>query len=90
MAHWRYSGQPVRFFFLDSRASFLFLVLILHIRLWTLGLCSLGLMVFFFLERKGLSVPQALSSFRHALAVFIGGKVRPGTAFPKNKRWKER
>lgn len=89
MAHWRYTQKPVRFFFLDFRASFLCLLLVMHCRLWTCGVCGMGLVLFWLLERKGLSVPMALSRLRHNLVVLIAGKRRPGCAFPKRQRFGE-
>ena len=86
---WRYTQLPVRFFFLDFRAGFLFLLLMMHFRLWTGIVCVLGIAVFCILEKKGLSVPQALSRLRHAGMIFVGGRRRPGCALLKNRRWKE-
>lgn len=71
--HWRNAMKPARFFAVDARASaFLFLFLI-HMRLWTLGLVGVVLLLFWFLERKGLSFSSAMRSARS----WLFGEKRP-------------
>lgn len=56
MAHWRDSARSVRLFFLDFRACFPVLLLIFHIRLWTLILAVVVTIFFSLLDRWGFSL----------------------------------
>lgn len=77
--HWRNSMRPVRFFGFDVRAVIPFFILLFYARLHTLIFCILTTIIFWLLEKKGLTVPSAL----RALRVFILGGFRPG--WPKYK-----
>ncbi|OGT37355.1 MAG: phosphoesterase [Gammaproteobacteria bacterium RIFCSPHIGHO2_12_FULL_38_14] len=55
MAHWRDSARNVKFFFIDSRATFPLLILLLHIRLWTFILALFAIAFFTLLERFGFT-----------------------------------
>lgn len=55
MAHWRDSARNVRFFFIDFRATFPFLVLLLHVRLYTFIFALLAIIFFTILERFGFT-----------------------------------
>lgn len=72
--HWRNSMRTVRFFAFDARAALPLPLLMLHARLWTFLLFLASLLFFGYLERKGLTVPSALRSFRS----WITGQNRPG------------
>lgn len=73
--HWRNSMQPVRFIAFDARAALplpLVLLRLVDWRVWMIFI--LNLLFFRFLERRGLTFPAALRSFR----AWIVGKKRPG------------
>ena len=55
MAHWRDSARNVRFFIVDYRAMFPFLIFLFHIRLWTFAIGVLGMAFFALLERWGFT-----------------------------------
>jgi len=56
-AHWRDSARPARFFMVDARAAFPFLIFILHIRMWTFVSACVAMIFFWILEKYGFSVP---------------------------------
>ena len=62
--HWRNTMRPVRFFNLDARAALPFCILLVYFRLSSLILTILITMVFWFLERLGLTFPASLRAFR--------------------------
>ncbi|MCE3238158.1 MAG: hypothetical protein K0R24_1139 [Gammaproteobacteria bacterium] len=68
MAHWRDSARSVRLFFLDFRACFPLLVLMLHIRLWTFILALIATVFFATLERYGFTLMVFLRWFRAFIA----------------------
>ncbi len=72
--HWRNSMRTIRFFGFDARAALPLPLLMLHFRTWTVVLMIINLLLFHYLEKKGLTVPSALRSFR----VWLIGKDRPG------------
>lgn len=80
--HWRNSMKPVRFFALDARVSVFFLFLILHMRLWTVGLFVFMCFMFWMLERRGLTFDAALRSLR----TWILGTKRPGLLWHRKRR----
>jgi len=69
MAHWRDSARSVRLFFLDFRACFPLLILLLHIRWWTFILAVVATVFFTALERYGFT----LMVFLRWLRAFIAG-----------------
>lgn len=56
MAHWRDSARNTRLWWVDFRACFPLLILIFHIRLWTLLMATIFVLFFTLLERYGFSV----------------------------------
>lgn len=72
--HWRNSMRPARFFSFDARAALPLPLLIIHPRISTIVLFIAFLIVFRYLERKGLTFPSAVRNFR---AWFVG-RDRPG------------
>jgi len=80
--HWRNSMKPVKFFALDARVALFFLIFIVHMRPWTLGLFFLVAFIFWLLERKGLTFDAALRSFR----TWIIGSKRPGWLWLRRRR----
>ncbi len=73
MAHWRETYKPARFFTLDARAGVPLIGVCLHARVWTVGLAVTVLIVFYVLERRGLTLPAALRGLR----AWIIGDRRP-------------
>ena len=69
MAHWRDTARNVRFWFVDFRACFPLLLLLFHIRLWTLLVALITTVFFSLLERYGFS----LIVFGRWLRLFIAG-----------------
>lgn len=67
-AHWRDSARVARFWIFDSRAVFPLVLLILHIRLWTIIVAVLTTFFFYSLERYGFTVPVFLRWLRSSLA----------------------
>jgi intracellular multiplication protein IcmT len=72
--HWRNTMRPVRFFNFDVKAVIPFCILLFYARLSTLIFCGLATLVFWALEKKGLTADAAL----RALRVVIVGNYRPG------------
>lgn len=72
--HWRNSMRVVRFMNFDARAAAPIPLLLVYARLSTLILTIITLLVFRYLENKGLTVPAALRNLRQ----WMVGKDRPG------------
>lgn len=72
--HWRNSMRVVRFFAFDARAAAPIPLLLVYARTSTLILTIITLLIFRFLENKGLTVPSALRNLRSWLV----GADRPG------------
>lgn len=70
--HWRDSARAARFWFLDCRAAFPFLLFLLHVRLWTFVMALLTTIFFATLERYGFTV----NVFWRWLRATIAGKRR--------------
>lgn len=69
-AHWRDSARSIRFFFLDGKAAFVFLFVLIYPRWWTL-IAAFVLMLFFtLLNRYGFT----LSVFGRMLRSFFAGR----------------
>lgn len=83
--HWRNSMRPIKFFGLDAKAALPFLVLLVYFRPITLGLALLITMVFWVLEKRGLTVECALRKFRSWLV----GIDRPGLLPFKHRRFRD-
>lgn len=64
MAHWRDTYKPARFFIMDARAGVIVVVTLLHVRIWTVALMAGTITLFWFLERRGFSLPGAFRAFR--------------------------
>lgn len=83
--HWRNTMYPVRFFNFDARAAFPIPVLFFYARLSTLVLLIVTLILFRFLEQKGLTFPSAMRTLRS----WIVGKSRPGWLGVHHKKFKD-
>ena len=74
--YWRDSQRSARFFMFDAKASFPIILFIFHARLFTFLFAVIVMLVFWFLERKGLDFTTAMRSFRR----FLIGNNRPRAA----------
>lgn len=80
--HWRNTMRIVRFFNLDARASLCFMVLLVYARPSTLFLTFVVTMIFYWLEKRGLTFPSALRSLR----MWFIGTDRPGWSSAHHKQ----
>lgn len=62
--HWRNSMRVIRFFAFDARAAAPIPILLVYARTSTIILTIITLLVFRFLENKGLTVPSAMRNLR--------------------------
>jgi intracellular multiplication protein IcmT len=83
--HWRNTMRPVRFFNLDARAGLPFFFLLIYARPITLVMTLLMTVIFWVLERMGLTFPCAL----RALRVWIVGQARPGWVLYRHRRMRD-
>ena len=74
---WRDSAIVPTFFFLDYRAVFPLLLVILHIAIWTMVISLISILGIAFIQRFGFTPPVALRFIRMRLA----GRVRYGLDF---------
>ncbi|MDE2029496.1 MAG: IcmT/TraK family protein [Alphaproteobacteria bacterium] len=81
--HWRNSQKQARFFALDARAAAPILFFLVHARLWTFVLAILTMLVFWILERRGLTFEAALRAGR----AWILGPRRPAVASDRRRHW---
>jgi intracellular multiplication protein IcmT len=75
--HWRNSGKPIRFFMVDARAFTATFFFLIHARPWTFGFALLVMLIFWFMERRGLSFQASMRTFKSWLL---------GTRRPANRR----
>lgn len=80
--HWRNTMKPVRFFQFDARAGFFIILVLIHARLWTLYLMIGVNIIFWILERKGLSFAAAIRSLR----MWIVGPYRPAWVYTRRRK----
>jgi intracellular multiplication protein IcmT len=83
--HWRNSMRPVRFFNLDARAALPFCLLLFYARPITLLVTIVVTMIFYYLERKGLTFPAALRSLR----VWLTGQDKYGWVALRHRKSKD-
>jgi len=84
--HWRNSMRPTRFGPFDSRAAIPLCILIFRLADWRIWLLmGVNLILFRYLERKGLTFPAALRTLR----VNIVGKDRPGWLSVQTKQFQD-
>jgi len=81
--HWRNTQKPARFFFVDARAVSSVLLFLVHARTWTFVLVVVVMIVFWLLERGGLTFDSAL----RALRSWVLGSNRPGSPRRARRRW---
>ncbi len=80
--HWRNTMRITRFFAFDARAAAPFMVFMMHIRLWTFILFVASLVLFWGLEKRGLTFGSAMRAFR----VWLLGKKRPALLWTKRRK----
>lgn len=71
--YWRETVRTPRLLIFDARLIFFFLLLILHLRLWTFIALVLACCGFWLIERYGYAFPNALRAIRSLIA----GRQRP-------------
>ena len=81
--HWRNTMRTVRFLAFDARAALPIPLLLVYARTSTLILTVITLMLFRFLERKGLTFPAAIRNMRS----WMVGKDRPGWISAQHKKF---
>lgn len=81
--HWRNTQKPARFFFVDARAFISVAVWLFHARMWTFSLCIIVMIVFWLVERAGLTFDSAL----RALRSWLLGANRPANRRKARRRW---
>ena len=65
--HWRNTQKPARFLVFDARSFLAILLFLVHARLWTFITAIVVMLVFWALERRGLTFDSALRTFRRWL-----------------------
>lgn len=70
---WRVTMMPARFVVFDARMVIFVALFLLHVRIWTLCVLVVACILFFLLERRGLTLPAALRLTR----AFLAGSRRP-------------
>jgi intracellular multiplication protein IcmT len=83
--HWRNTMRTVRFAAFDARAALPLPLLLFYARWSTLFLSIAFLVIFRWLERKGLTFPAALRNLR----AWIVGHDRPGWIKAQNKKFRD-
>ena len=83
--HWRNTMRPIRFFNFDVKAIIPFFVLLFHFRVSTVVLCTLSTLLFWGLEKRGLTADAAM----RALRVNIVGTFRPGLPKFRSRKLKD-
>ncbi len=81
--HWRNSMKPARFFMLDARVAIFLMLFIIHMRMWTFLTFIAVCLLFWFLERRGLSFQAAIRSFR----TWLLGKRRPAWLWTRKRKF---
>ena len=81
--HWRNTQKPARFFALDARAFVAILLFLVHARLWTFLLALVIMLLFWILERRGLTFEASLRAFRS----WTLGRVRPANQRRAIRHW---
>lgn len=67
-AHWRDSARTVKFFFLDGKAVFPFVLFLMHMRLWTFILAFIATIFFTTIARYGFGIRDFLRWVRSLIA----------------------
>ena len=83
--HWRDTMRPVRFFKFDARAAIPFFVLLVYFRIVTVVLTIVITLIFWFLEKRGLTFSSALRSLR----TWLIGDRRPAFMPYRHRRMRD-
>lgn len=81
--HWRNSQKPARFFAVDARAFGAIFLFLVHARLWTLIVAVVVMIIFWIVERSGLTFEAAIRAVRS----WILGRYRPGVGKIYKRHW---
>lgn len=87
--HWRNSMRTVRFFTFDARAAMPLPLLLVYARVSTIVLTIVTLVLFRFLEQRGLTFPAALRSLRREVVSVFFGDDRPGLVGVHRRKFKD-
>jgi intracellular multiplication protein IcmT len=79
-AHWRDSARSARFFMMDARAVFPFVLFLMHIKWWTFWVAVVGMLFFIAIEKYGFTVPIFLRWLRTSMV---------GAHKPSRPWWRE-
>lgn len=66
--HWRDTMREPRLVIFDARVVFFFLILAVHLRVWTAVLLVAAMLVFWLVERAGYRFPSAVRAVRSTFA----------------------
>lgn len=81
--HWRDNMRPARFIIFDARAALFIIFVILRLfSIWTWTIFISALIVFYILERLGLTFEAALRKLRASIC----GKKRPAYIWTASRR----
>lgn len=83
--HWRNTMRPVRFFNFDARAAIPFLLLIPYFRFITVGFAVFVTLIFWMLERNGLTFASALRRLRR----WVLGENRPALLTMRRRKFQD-
>lgn len=86
--HWRNSMRPLRFFALDARAAIPIFTMILptgSMRQYLFLLMIVSMIVFWILERRGLTFAAAMRSIRR----WVHGNKRSGLMWFKHRKMRD-
>jgi intracellular multiplication protein IcmT len=81
--HWRNTQKQARFFAVDARAAAAIMLFLVHAKLWTFTLAIVTMLVFWILERRGLTFEASLRSLR----VWLLGRRRPAVLRTRHRHW---
>ncbi len=84
--HWRDSMKIVRFYNFDARAGLVLIPIFFKLFEWRIWLVAFVILSFFnFLEKKGLTFPSAVRTFR----AFLVGNDRNGLLGTRHKKFRD-
>jgi len=80
--HWRDTMRPARFIIFDARSALMVVLVLIHPRPYTLFAFAVTLVLFYFLERLGLTFEAALRKLRASMC----GPERPAFIWTQRRR----
>ncbi|MDE2739209.1 MAG: IcmT/TraK family protein [Paracoccaceae bacterium] len=80
--YWRETQRPTRFFFLDSRIVLFLILVILHLKVWTIILFVSAVIFNIWLESRGLKVMH----LHRYIKIYLIGNYIPAKGY-KNQRY---